>query len=1215
MPPRTTPSRPTQRRDGRPEAPSQETSTTVAIRLRPLNDREREGKQKRIWRCVPTHNSVTQQTSPDGNPLPDGKGTFFTYDRIFDEDSSTEAVYDGVAKEIVHSVSRGMNGTIFAYGQTSSGKTFTMQGGGGEANPGIVQIATQDLFRFIQEKTDRMFLMRVSYLEIYQEEIRDLLKPENTNMQVREDPRKGVYIDAHEETVGDFETVLKVLKMGEKQRHVGCTEMNSRSSRSHTIFRLVLESQEMFDDKVHASQEDVDTSTLVATLNLVDLAGSESVRHTGATGIRQKEGGMINQSLLTLSRVIQTLTQPGNSHVNYRDSKLTRILQPSLSGNARMAIICCATAAEGFLEETRSTLQFASRAKEIKTRAIVNEVVDDKTQIRRMSHELAALKRKQAEQEAAGGGGPSGELVETLQQEKAQQAEKIDRLKNLLLNIAPAIDEEGEPLPFTLAVSPRFRRGKRARETWCPGGSTSVITAPRPLRLLNSDPNSAEFGEDGAGHLPKRRSSDATGRLAAIAAKLEEALAAKEETDEEMKEFVAYAEDIERVLASTKAQLAEERIAALEAEKAELEEQEAVLRAENDEAAAIMAENQARVPEVADADHKQKADESLIEALAGQRRAEDAFSAACHKDRAEMEVLGDRMAETEARLRAAEEEAASASGLAEQAKAATEEETKAARLKMLAQEAASAAKDKTIAELGELLKAEEEAAAMRAENGALLAKIEKLEEQLESGDQEAEAAKAREELTAAVENASAAEAKAVEEMARVVAEAEASSEKAAALQSELDAKTESAAKLEEAVEALESGLKSAQKAASEREADDAARIADAESQMEEAAGHLLAAKEAAAAATAAAISEKEEVAKKEELLAELEDKLAAANELVVSERDASAEKEAASAARVAELETELASANETLASAKLAAEEREAAATARIAEVESELSAAEDALATAQASKSGEEEAALSSLAAREELEAQLSAARESLEAVRAEMEGRLKAAAELAEGVRAEEASKHAEELEAAQASLEVKAAEVARLEQRADEEVLETKEAGAEAAAKIAAEKEAVEGELTRALEDSEKLSKEALDLTDQLMEKDAELARVREEVGGGGGSKEGLKIASPKSTIADGFDGEAPEPSAELRRLRTDLDQKGSELDRAMKENEGTRLPPQARVPARVRERSAQGREGPPRGPRLPVEVAGEDRSVARRGGRGVPGARGAAAVPGC
>lgn len=428
-------------------------------------------------------------------------------------------------------------------------------------------------------------------------------RPNGNETQVREDPRKGVYIDAHEETVGDFETVLKILKMGERQRHVGCTEMNSRSSRSHTIFRLVVESQQMYDEKVHASQEEVDPSTLVATLNLVDLAGSESVRHTGATGIRQKEGGMINQSLLTLSRVIQTLTQPGNSHVNYRDSKLTRILQPSLSGNARMAIICCATAAEGFLEETRSTFQFASRAKEIKTRAVVNEIVDDKTQIRRMSAELAALKRQHAEQQqqaaAAGqGNGDNGnvELVESLRQEKAEQAEKIDRLKKLLLNIAPAAvvhEEEGEPLlNFHVDVSPRVRRGKRSRETWCPGGSAGVVTAPRPLRLLNSNLGVlAGIDEGESEHLPKRRSSEAaestapaaaaassagrpseggsgaaaaearSGAVAgvpssgdvdveAIASKLEEALAAKEETDEEMKEFVAYTVSAIRVCVS-----------------------------------------------------------------------------------------------------------------------------------------------------------------------------------------------------------------------------------------------------------------------------------------------------------------------------------------------------------------------------------------------------------------------------------------------------------------------------------------------------------------------------------------------------------------------------------------------------------------------------------------------------------------------------------------
>ncbi|CBJ28848.1 kinesin family-like protein [Ectocarpus siliculosus] len=1338
MPPRNT----ALRRDGRsPETASQqETSTTVAIRLRPLNDREKEGGQNKIWRCVPTHNSVTQ-TSPEGNPLPDGKGTFFTYDRIFDEDSSTQAVYDGAARDIVHSVSRGMNGTIFAYGQTSSGKTFTMQGGGSEANPGIVQIATRDLFRLIQEKTDRMFLMRVSYLEIYQEEIRDLLNPENTNMQVREDPRKGIYIDAHEETVGDFETVLKILRVGEKQRHVGCTEMNSRSSRSHTIFRLVVESQQMFDEKVHTSQEEVDPSTLVATLNLVDLAGSESVRHTGATGTRQKEGGMINQSLLTLSRVIQTLTQPGHSHVNYRDSKLTRILQPSLSGNARMAIICCATAAEGFLEETRSTLQFASRAKEIKTRAIVNEIVDDKTQIRRMAQELATLKRKHAEQQ--GGAAAGGELVEALQQEKAEQAEKIDRLKRLLLNIAPAVaDEDGEALLLHLDVSPRFRRGKRSRETWCPGDTASIVTAPRPLRLQS--PNLADLdGEEE--HRPKRRSSEA-----AIATKLEEALAAKKETDEEMKEFVAYTEDVERVLASTKALLAqeveatekaagdvaaataaaeaaaareqestaalEERIAALEADKADLEQQEAVLRAENEEAVAIMAENQPREPVLADADvqteapdsedeaaegapaagrsvadvevaerevalaglqqrvedleaslmeargeqreqevcnreDKQKADESLIEALAAQRRAEDAFSAACQselemrcrlenavqqvqeaeeardamstkaegeaasvgKEREKVRVLEDRVAETETRLDAAE-----------QAKTATEEE---ARREVLA----SKEKDETIGELSALVdslsadgdrktvedkakeegdaarvqqqleqllsdknKAEEEAAAARAENEALCAKIDELSGQVSSVAAEAEA---REDLAAAKEAAAAAaEAKVTEDMARVVEEAMASAEQLELLRSELETKAEAAAEFAQTIESLESQLRAVQDSASEREAADAARIADAESQAEEAAGRLLAANEATAA-------EKEGTAESAELLAEVESELTAANELLATVQDAMAEKEASAAARIAELEAELASAAGSLAAAQAAAGERETAASERIAEVESELSAANELLASAPSAvrveqlenelKEATESFGVQLAAAREEeeeavskqvalgvervaeVEAQLKAAKDRLGEVLSTAEEaealRETVGAEREETVAA--AAKHdaemgeaRRELDRVKALLEAKADEVEQ--QKASDELRQAREAAAAAEAAVA-EREATiasmketlgagEGELAQTLEESENLSKEVLELTEQLMAKDATLAELREQLEARESELAELRASPPATSNAanDGFDGEATEASAELRRLRVDLDKKGSELDTTMKECEAVR-----------------------------------------------------------
>lgn len=164
--------------------------------------------------------------------------------------------------------------------------------------------------------------------------------------------------------------------------------MNDTSSRSHTIFKLTIESKK----KAHCP--DADGAVLIASLNLVDLAGSESVRHTGATGQRAKEGGKINQSLLSLSRVIHSLSQPG-AHVAFRDSKLTRLLQPSLSGNAKMSVICCITPAEKYLEETRSTLQFASRAKLVKTHAKVNEVLDESAQLRRLKKELEDLRGKQ----------------------------------------------------------------------------------------------------------------------------------------------------------------------------------------------------------------------------------------------------------------------------------------------------------------------------------------------------------------------------------------------------------------------------------------------------------------------------------------------------------------------------------------------------------------------------------------------------------------------------------------------------------------------------------------------------------------------------------------------------------------------------------------------------------------------------------------------------
>ncbi|KAG7347885.1 kinesin motor domain containing protein [Nitzschia inconspicua] len=489
------------------ESPSKKDESegiTVAIRMRPLNDNE-ENKE-RIWKVLPKYSSVTQ-TTRDGKPLSErvtGR-TFFTFDKTFGEDTDNRKVYDSVAKGIVGSVVQGLNGTIFAYGQTSSGKTYTMQGSGsleegsedgGEG--GLVHMAARDIFSQIEKQENRLFLVRVSFLEIYNEEVRDLLAGSSQTLQIREDPRRGVFVQSVEEIVTDSESLLRILVQGDKSRTFAATGMNERSSRSHTILRVTIESREKgesdgcFDDD-EGRIPDGDGAVRISTLNLVDLAGSESVRHTGATGERQKEGGLINQSLLTLSRVIVALGSPNQTHVNFRDSKLTRILQPSLSGNARMAVICCATPSELYLEETRSTLQFASRAKLVKTNAQVNEVLDERSMIRRLQRELAEAKRNQS-----GVGDQQFKEMEkqvaTAGTQAMEAKAKLDRLKASILNAGYLFDQ---PIPDAAQSEslPIIRTSKKRRKSDGPlmiGQLTplketnvealSPKTAPRPKR-------------------------------------------------------------------------------------------------------------------------------------------------------------------------------------------------------------------------------------------------------------------------------------------------------------------------------------------------------------------------------------------------------------------------------------------------------------------------------------------------------------------------------------------------------------------------------------------------------------------------------------------------------------------------------------------------------------------------------------------------------------
>ena len=401
-----------------------ETKLRVAIRVRPL--RSEEGAC--AWRIEGENVYQADCEEVVGR-------TAFRYDAVYGENSATKDVYEGVCRELVDGALRGVNGTIFAYGQTSSGKTFTMQGGDkyGAGAPGLMHLAADHIFSVIEARSDTDFLLRVSYLEVYNEQLRDLLAEDGTGeVHIREHPETGVYVEGAQETVvTQPHDMAEALVQGEKRRAVGSTAMNERSSRSHTVFRIVVESRPRECAEDHG--------VLVGAISLVDLAGSESVRLTGATGVRQKEGGKINQSLLTLSRVVQQLGEKGKENfVNFRDSRLTRLLQPTLSGKAQLAMVCCVAPSCNYVEETRSTLQFGSRAARVTLKPVVHEILDDASQLRRVKRQLAELLAKQEQHERDQASGKTEELADLLEKNEkleadlAQRAAKMTELTKMI---------------------------------------------------------------------------------------------------------------------------------------------------------------------------------------------------------------------------------------------------------------------------------------------------------------------------------------------------------------------------------------------------------------------------------------------------------------------------------------------------------------------------------------------------------------------------------------------------------------------------------------------------------------------------------------------------------------------------------------------------------------------------------------------------------------
>ncbi|XP_010877142.1 kinesin-like protein KIF15-A [Esox lucius] len=364
-------------------------SIKVFVRVRPLTKGTGLTTDGDKGQCltVTSTNTILLNSKPEPRP--------FIYDHVADMETSQDSVFSIVAKNIVESCVNGYNGTIFAYGQTGSGKTFTMLGPSDSDNftddlRGVIPRSFEYLFYLINREVERSgntksFLCKCSFIEIYNEQIYDLLDSASASLFLRENIKKGVFVEgAVEKFVTSAAEAYQVLSMGWRNRRVASTSMNRESSRSHAVFTMTLESKETAKEVVNIR---------MSQLNLVDLAGSERQRDTHTEGTRLKEASSINLSLMCLGQVIMALVDVSNGksrHICYRDSKLTFLLRDSLGGNAKTYIIANVHPGSKCFGETLSTLQFAQRAKLIKNKAMINE--DTQGNVRQLQAEVKKLK-------------------------------------------------------------------------------------------------------------------------------------------------------------------------------------------------------------------------------------------------------------------------------------------------------------------------------------------------------------------------------------------------------------------------------------------------------------------------------------------------------------------------------------------------------------------------------------------------------------------------------------------------------------------------------------------------------------------------------------------------------------------------------------------------------------------------------------------------------
>lgn len=409
----------------------------VFVRCRPLLPFELSNSAS-ITVSIPSNSNEITLVSPD--PHKPGQKVFF-YDGVFDTQSDQQQVYEQCAFSLVESVIDGFNATIFAYGQTGSGKTYSMLGDiNTEDLKGIIPRSFEHVIKLINScSSNKTFFLTASYMEIYNEEIHDLLKKNSQNKptkcDIRENMDKGFFVkDLSQVPIQSVSELVSLLAQGNQQKAIGETKMNEKSSRSHTIFTIRIESSIDLGPSIKPK-------ICVGKLNLVDLAGSERQNKTQATDIRFKEAVKINLSLSALGNVISALAEGkhSHSHIPYRDSKLTKLLQDSLGGNSKTIMLANINPNSLHYEETLGTLRYASRTKMIKNKPIINEDPKD-AMIRTYLDEINKLKELLQKQNGEVNGNPGTidpeimrKIIEEGNKEKEKELKEMESLKQKAL--------------------------------------------------------------------------------------------------------------------------------------------------------------------------------------------------------------------------------------------------------------------------------------------------------------------------------------------------------------------------------------------------------------------------------------------------------------------------------------------------------------------------------------------------------------------------------------------------------------------------------------------------------------------------------------------------------------------------------------------------------------------------------------------------------------